>query len=90
MTTIDDILREEKLSPRAANFIKELASAIAMVRHMVDGLPATNSRATLTAALVEARGALERVIKEADRDTLGFRRARTALATIKASLGRVE
>ena len=28
MTTIDDILREETLSPRAANFIKELASAI--------------------------------------------------------------
>ena len=28
MTTIDDILREETLSPRAANSIKELAAAI--------------------------------------------------------------
>ena len=34
MTTIDDILREETLSPRAANFIKELASAI---REAVEG-----------------------------------------------------
>ncbi len=31
---IDDILREETLSPRAANFIKELASAI---REAVEG-----------------------------------------------------
>ena len=66
---------------------------------------AVNSHAALTAALEEARGALEPFVAAHDRyekatrdhermwagaSFADFNRARTALATIKAALGRVE
>ena len=99
--------------PSGTNLL-DATQAAAMVRHMVDGLPTVNSHATLTAALEEARGALEPFSAKAesdigsdetDRDLFrpmmqhneaphirvgDLRRARVALATINAALGRVE
>jgi hypothetical protein len=99
--------------PSGTNLL-DATQADAMVRHMVDGLPAVNSHATLTAALEEVRGALEVFaakaksdigVDESDRDMFrpmmqhneaphirvgDLRRARVALATINAALGRVE
>ena len=93
--------------PSGTNLL-DATQADAMIRHMVDGLPAVNSHATLTAALEEARGALDAFAKKCDKhepsfddtrrpDSFGvyvglgdLRRARSALATINAALGRVE
>jgi hypothetical protein len=99
--------------PSGTNLL-DATQADAMVRHMVEGLPVVNSHATLTTALVEARGALEPFSAkaesdigsdESDRDLFrpmmqhneaphirvgDLRRARAALATINAALGRVE
>ena len=60
--------------PTGTNLL-DATQADAMVRHMVEGLPAVNSHATLTAALEEARGALEPIKSWVDHlSAIGSRR----------------
>jgi hypothetical protein len=72
---------EVSWEPTGTNLL-DATQADAMVRHMVEGLPVVNSHATLTAALVEARGALESMERQFGEPIKS--EARTALATIEA------